>query len=95
MLRVSRDLLTVPCSVPSGLIVSVRLIPSAHVEIKNTDMKECCLFLWSIYKTKIDKNNAIYIPKYNKNEENLFMGTENRNPFMGIDEEIPLWDLNS
>ena len=36
VLRVSRDLLIVPCNVPSGLIASARLIPSAHVEIKNT-----------------------------------------------------------
>ena len=43
-------------------------------------------FLRSIYEIKIDKNNAIYIPKYNKNEENLFMGT---------DEKLPLWDLNA
>ena len=46
-------------------------------------------------KQRLIKNNAIYIPKYNKNEENPFMGTENRNPFMRINDVIPLWDLNS
>ena len=66
MLRESRDLLTVPCSVPSGLIVSARLIPSAHDEIKNTDKKECSIFLRSICKEKIDTNNTIYTRKHNK-----------------------------